>query len=357
MQPASAPSVNIAAFENGVGNSRDIRLLADALRRIGCQVEITRVTAQARRRRRIGLVRAFWRWRRKRQLERIAGSVAPQFDVTVMMEHVWPEQLLRARHNVIVPNPEFFDRHDRSLLDVFDVVWAKTGATRAIFAALGAPCQLVGFDSEDRLDAHVPRERAFFHLAGKSRMKGTSRLLAVWAKHPEWPVLTVVRNDPTGIVPPAHNIRCLAGYLDDGELRRLQNCHRFHVCTSETEGWGHYLVEAESVGAVIVATDAPPMNELVTAERGVLVRARPTGTQHLAGLWAFDEADFERAVDALLRTDAPLDRLGHAARAWFESNRGGFDSRLRAALEALMPALRADRLADPRDVRPTRGIE
>jgi hypothetical protein len=41
----------------------------------------------------------------------------------------------------------------------------------------------------------------------------------------------------------ACNIDYRSDYLDDVELRRLQNESLFHLCPSETEGWGHYLVE------------------------------------------------------------------------------------------------------------------
>ena len=89
-------------------------------------------------------------------------------------------------------------------------------------------------------------------------------LLAAWRLHPEWPRLTVVqaeRHARRGPVAP--NIEHHIGYLDDNALRWLQNRHQFHVCPSQAEGYGHHLVEALSVGAVVLATDAAPMNEHV----------------------------------------------------------------------------------------------
>jgi multisubunit Na+/H+ antiporter MnhB subunit len=41
---------------------------------------------------------------------------------------------------------------------------------------------------------------------------------------------------------------------------------------SEREGFGHYINEARAVGAFVISTDHPPMNELVTPERGALVK-------------------------------------------------------------------------------------
>jgi hypothetical protein len=337
MTAGKVTSVNLVAFENGVGNSRDIALLSAALGTLGCRVTLTVPTRHARRRRRLALVRAFCETRRRLAATRHLRGATPRFDLTIMLEHVWPEQLHLGRRNVIVPNPEFFDRHDRHLLAAFDAVWTKTRNTHALFSAAGSRCQLIGFDSEDRWLPEVQREPVFLHLAGKSRMKGTERLLAAWARHPEWPQLTVLRSlDGAPPAPPAANVRDETRYLSDGELRVLQNRHRFHVCTSETEGWGHYLAEAESVGAIVLATGAAPMNELVAADRGLLLAATRAGRQHLATLWQFDEAALAAAVELARTLPAEeVERRGAAARAWFLANKADFPRRVAAALAAL----------------------
>jgi len=329
--------VNLITFDNGFGNTRDIGLLSEALRAAGCTVVVTLANKHERRRRRLRLVRRFGATRLWLSRRRQARGQHPEFDVCVMVEHVWPERLHLARRNVIVPHPEFFDRHDRSLLDRFDCVWAKTRNTFDIFTRLGCRASLTGSDSDDRHLDGVEREATFFHLAGGSRMKGTARLTALWSRHPEWPRLTVVQNAArTGAAVPAANIEYQTRYLTDAELRLMQNRNAFHVCTSETEGWGHYIVEAQSTGAVVLATDAPPMNELVTTGRGLLIRGTAVGHQHLATTYQFDAADFERVVERALGMDAAARaRLGAAARDWFWENKRGFPARLAAALGAL----------------------
>ncbi|MBS0375544.1 MAG: glycosyl transferase family 1 [Proteobacteria bacterium] len=325
--------INVTAFENGVGNSRDLVLVVRALESLGHAVSVTRVSARSRRRRRSRLVLLasdLRRWLARRR------GAAPPFDVNLMLEHVWPESLVLGAQNIVVPNPEWFDRGDRRLLARADRIWCKTGHALAAFASLGGPTALIGFDSEDRFDPAVARERTFLHLAGKSRMKGTARLLAVWARHPEWPRLTVIHSRQAVFEPvAAANIGYESHYLSDAELRTLQNRHQFHLCLSETEGWGHYIPEALSVGAIVLATDAAPMNEHVTAERGLLVSCAVLGRQHLATTYAFDELALERAVAAALALDAAAAaRLGRAARDWFLANQRGFAPRLGAALAA-----------------------
>ena len=134
----------------------------------------------------------------------------------------------------------------------------------------------------------------------------------------------------------AANIAHHSAFLGDETLCELQNGHWFHLCTSEAEGWGHYIAEAMSVGAVTFTCDAPPMNELVSADRGVLVPA-PAGERHnLATLCHFDPAALEAAITRVLAM-APTqwEGIGAAARAWFLQNKHGFTARVRGALSEL----------------------
>jgi glycosyltransferase involved in cell wall biosynthesis len=74
------------------------------------------------------------------------------------------------------------------------------------------------------------------------------------------------------------------------------------VLPSLWEGLGNSLIEAMAAGKPIIATDIPPIKEVVTSEGvGVLVPPK-------------DEATLVSAIDSLLRDRAHADRLGAAAR-------------------------------------------
>lgn len=337
-------SVNLVFRDNGFGLSRDFRLLAAALRRQGCDVAITALGAEQERWRRSKRIRTYVR--AQRFVHRMGLRVRPprQFDLNVMFEHIWPDRLLHARRNVTLPNPEWFDRRDLRYLSQIDAVWAKSSHALGIFEQLGCHALRLGFDSEDRFDPTVRRERSFFHLAGASRTKGTRRLIELWSRHPEWPTLTVLQ-DPREAWPAARapNIRHRIEYLDPAqtaqfrELKRLQNQHAFHACTSETDAWGHYLVEALGVGAVTMTVDAPPMNELVTPERGLLVPYCKTEPMALATRYFFDEAAMADTVRrAIALSDAEIATLRERARAWYDDNRRAFVRRVGAALESTL---------------------
>lgn len=325
-------ALNLIAWNNGVGLSRDIELLAEALRRGG---DLVTVSALGR-----GKLRKWSRpvlMRLRALLHRLSGR--SKFDANVMLEHVRPEDFGVAQRQLFVPNPEWCLPSDVALLPRVDGVLAKTRHAVGIFEAQGCKVAYCGFTSGDRLDASVPRGRAFFHLAGRSSNKGTQRLIALWQRHPHWPTLTVLQSPRTAqpIEPPAANITHCIDYIDDGELRRMQNAHRFHLCPSETEGFGHYIVEAMSVGAVVVTTDGEPMNELVTPERGVLVAAARSGTQHLATTYDFDDRAMIVAIERLVAMpDDEVDRLGTSARQWYVDNDAGFSARMQSALAALI---------------------
>lgn len=335
--------VQLIGEANGGGISRDLALLSAALRTCGCEVSVRACGKPERRRRRSPLLQ----WRvlagllRRRRASGVGGRRAAQFDVNVMLEHIWPQFADDARTNVVIPNPEWFDPRDVRYLPTFDRVWVKTAFAERLFRERGCSTSLIGFDSEDRADAGVTRLHQFLHVAGRSPLKGTARLVALWRRHPEWPILTLVQDASTaGAVSSgdgsARNISLQRNYLSDEALRTMQNSHRFHLCTSEAEGWGHYIAEAMSVGAVTLTCDAAPMNELIAAGRGLTVLARPGAVHNLVRLSLFDDASLEATVErAISLSPAELESIGAAARGWFVANKGRFAARIGQALTSL----------------------
>ncbi|KAJ3022111.1 UNVERIFIED_CONTAM: hypothetical protein HDU68_009310 [Siphonaria sp. JEL0065] len=116
----------------------------------------------------------------------------------------------------------------------------------------------------------------FFHSYGSSGRKNTPALIECWKRHPEWPRLTIVGNKDkkefgfTDDNVPT-NMR-IYSRLPIGELRDLQMRNGIHLCPSQMEGYGHYINEARSLGALVVTTDAAPMNEMVfDGVNGILI--------------------------------------------------------------------------------------
>jgi glycosyltransferase involved in cell wall biosynthesis len=330
--------INLLAWDNQRGLTHDLQLLSKALTALGHQVHVTRLGPHRHDGRWKSLLphlRMWW----QRLLK--ADRRATLYDANIALEHVRPDWFALARLNLLVPNPEWMSLRSQRYLTRFDAILCKTHYAVDLFTTRGCRALHIGFHSTDCLVSDIPREPTFLHLAGASRMKGTQRLLALWQRHPEWPKLLVLQSPRTAIRLPAPspaNIEHRVGYLSDiREIRRLQNSHAFHLCLSETEGWGHYIAEAMSCKAVVLTCDVPPMNELVTATRGVLVKANRTGPFNLATLHHFDEAALEAAIERLLAIpEHERAALGEQARTWFASNETAFVGRLDTALRQLL---------------------
>jgi hypothetical protein len=90
------------------------------------------------------------------------------------------------------------------------------------------------------------------------------------------------------------------------------------------------------MAALIVATDAPPMNELIDAESGVLVKPSSTKVMNLGTRFLIDAKSLTMAVDLILGSDLYWrERLGAAARHRFEVEKGLFHRRVYECFDEL----------------------
>jgi glycosyltransferase involved in cell wall biosynthesis len=315
VQSMGLPQVRLISRENGVGLSRDLDLMAGLL---AGQARVERLGIGGRSRMRL---QELGLWGR-----RLLHGKAP---LQLFAERVYRRCLPLAERNLLVPNPEWFLERWLPLLPAFDAVLCKTRHAERIFHALGCDARYIGFTSPDRMQAAVPRQRVFLHLAGRSSAKGTQALLATWQRHPHWPLLVVVQHPKIATAKVvAANIDHRIAYLDDAALQALQNQCLFHVCPSETEGFGHYLMEGLSVGAVVLTTDAEPMAELVAAQRGIHIPVAGSRTDGLARRYFVDGEGIAAAVEQALALDAAaLARLSHAARSYYLCNDRAFARR------------------------------
>jgi len=325
------PRVNLIGWDNGVGLSRDLRLIEHVLREAGLQVHVQPARGRGKLRKWLGP----WAQRARLAGRRLLGR--RRYDLNIMLEHIKPEYLRAADRNAFIPNPEWCLPADVRRLRHVDQVMTKTRHAEAIFHGRGCGVAPIGFTSGDRHLPGIERRRTFLHLAGRSSAKRTRMVMETWARHPEWPVLTVVQHPRMAdFRPQAANIVHRVDYLDDAELREIQNANLFHLCPSETEGFGHYIVEALSVGAIVLTTDAEPMNELVTPERGILMPFARTDRQQLAQRYLVEAEALEAAVaSALAMDEAVVQAMRTAARAFFLDNDAAFRAQLVDAVVAL----------------------
>lgn len=215
----------------------------------------------------------------------------------------------------LVPNPEWWFRGWP--LDVWDVVLTKTrDATRIFTEMVGDRCEYLGWQAHDFYDPTIPRQRAFLHVAGKSKAKNTPAVLD-GARRTGVP-LTVVAEGHQRVT--------------DEELRHLLNSHMFCVLPSAYEGYGHALHEAYGCGQVVLTTNAPPMNETRPA---IFITTLQRRTHHCGVLHEVTGRSVGRAMRAAMAlTDDQVRTMSQQVRAAFDADRAVFQANLDRVLEA-----------------------
>lgn len=243
--------INILASKNGVGLQKDQEILTAVLTEAGHQVDQNDVHQKS----------LYYRLHAKKS-----------YDINIFCQHLNPFWLNAAETNWLIPNQELFAPTSIPHLKEFSLILCKTQYAASLFKKLGCRAIFTSFSSKDRWDPGTgKKEEAFFHLSGKSPFKGTEAVLNAWRENPDFPLLTIVENAWKKREDPGlKNVRFIFEYQSEEQMTSIMNQNAFHLCPSQAEGFGHYIVEALSAKAVVLTTDAPPMNELVNSERGIL---------------------------------------------------------------------------------------
>jgi glycosyltransferase involved in cell wall biosynthesis len=319
--------VNILVHVHTAGLRRDVDVFRRALRGLPARVSVTAFDPA-------------WRPRIVRGLRRASGTIRrkPIYDVNLFVEEIVEGWIPLARVNCLVPHQEWFSDETRALVPRMDWVVCKTQFAVQLFQSLAPRTAFTGFTTIDRYEPAIAKDyNACVHVAGSSLQKGSCTVNEVWLRHPRWPVLNLHWTEPTARPVPALNVRCERSFVDERALRKLQNRCGIHLCPSEAEGFGHYLVEAMSCAAVVITTDAPPMNELIRPDRGVLAGYNRQAPQGAGMNFYVDPARLEDAVESVLAmSTAERERMGQSARAWFMENDRLFRQRLWEVLQGMV---------------------
>jgi glycosyltransferase involved in cell wall biosynthesis len=331
---------NIISWDSG-GLATDIDVLTAVLVKLGCDVRFKGRKYRTPRGRAHSLlmtsgvlVAQTWAKLTRR----------PQFDVNLFLESVFPEYLPTGRVNFLFANQEWFRDSNLPHLPRLKLILCKTPSGVEAFRGLPVECRNVDFTSPDQRIAGFVRSGPLrcLHLSGQSAVKGTEAVVEAWSRHPEWPELIVVRRarryggEEAPPLPALPNVRYLTDYVSSEQLRELQNACEVHVSPSQAEGYGHVIGEAMSCGVVVVTTDAPPMNELIAPDRGVLVRVARSEPMRRSVKNFVDIADLELRLHQVFdMSSEDRARMGRNARAWFESQHVRFETAMQSLLATL----------------------
>lgn len=299
--------------------------------------------------------------------ERIISKSAPIFDqidsshqmakVNLFLELVVEGWQNHAVSNWLVVNQEFVQSPE--YLKHIHVVLCKTRHCMKVMRNYRAEYQsnfklhYIGFTSSvlpnsvDELNFDLA-----LHAAGKSPHKNTRGVLDTWVKNPDFPNLLVTctqacrsyhlgdENKFSGY----KNIDINFNTINEKDFFGLTKNRGLYIVPSEIEGWGHYINEGRARGSIVVTSNAPPMNEMVTnGETGFLV---PVQQHEIFNRFSkehkyrFTNADLEGVIRHIIKLPLEEKRIiGLRAKQAFNHEQELFELRLESFLKLALKTL------------------
>ena len=271
-----------------------------------------------------------------------------KYELNIFCEVVNERWFKAANKNVLIPNPEWYHKKWLGHIKDFDEIWVKTKESERIFSELHHNVKFIGFTSEDHYQEGA-KEFKGFHACGKSQAKQTWLILnnaeklpfhvTVLAKlqgiHKMMAMGKIKQKQFRG--ENINQINTQDKGLPQDQFNRLQNECLIHICPSTYEGFGHYINEARSCGAVVVTTDAAPMNELITEDIGFLVEWDNVKKRELGADYFIKSRAFMEVLEKVNNT--PFEKLvemGNLARERFLEEREQFRTKINAAVQAIL---------------------
>ena len=251
-------------------------------------------------------------------------------DLQIHLETPAVDWLAASAVNWLIPNQEWVKPQHLCFFEYLDAVLCKSLAALTTFQAYHDNARYLGFSNPavptvTAVEGACDRFRRFLHVAGRNRKKGAQAVVEAWRRHPEWPELHLVVDDVDMVAPVPANVRVWRD-VDDDRLARLRRHAGVVLAPSEVEGFGHILLEGMLYNGFVVTTDAAPMNELVTRDRGMLLPWCSEQSWHLGTRYFVTPEAIESAVDDLLRTSGSLlAAKAKRARAWVLQNHRHFE--------------------------------
>lgn len=281
--------INLISVDNGVGLTQDVNLCREILKEHTCKffdVHINRIE---------------------------------KADINIFFEIPNSSLYPFAKYNLFFPNPEWF--WFAKQLKGIDIVLCKTRDAERLFSRLGCQTVYTSFTSRDMYEDH-PKLKQYLHLVGKSANKGTKEVFTAWNGSALPNLVLAMTKDFQAYTDHSDNILTIFERQPDEQIKMLLNSSAFHVCTSDYEGFGHYIWEAKSTGGIVITTNGEPMSDFVRdGIDGFLVSVGRRSRQQMATLchiWPDSLKEVVKKTMAL--TDEQLNLMAVASRQSWEQN-------------------------------------
>lgn len=324
MTNTMAPIVDIVTGGTR-GLIRDAEIVSDVLR------IYSTVTIHVSRQRNFHLVH-------RRLYKAIVNMINPKPRVLIFFENLPSDWMKLSDIRILVPNQEWIRREVVENLHMCTLIWCKTRYAETIFRERNFQTRYTGFTSADIFMPEIKMDYNIIHVARRSHLKGTKVILELWKAHPQWPSLLVISsNKEWKQLFPLPNVNFISNSLSDYDLRVAMNSCGIHLCPSETEGFGHYISEALSCKAVTITANAPPMNEIIAHENGLIAQATKGEAMGFGHRFFVDKDSLEEMISKAIEMDTNSKMaMGEAARKSYENQRADFRTRLMEAMNELI---------------------
>ena len=267
--------------------------------------------------------------------------------------------------NILVPNQEWFYKTWIPYVGQLDLIWTKSQYATNIFQSLMTESQgsgsvkYLGWESSNYYEgdsdwvdiSENPHSDRWLHVCGKSIYKQTQVIIDSWLPHYHTLEIIYSPRDVKNLVTrDLSNIVYITTRVSQEELIHKMNTRKVHLCPSETEGFGHYLHEAMSVGAFIISTDGPPMNEWIhDGVNGVLANCRKkTVNGKLGSRYLISVDNMQHCIERVLEMDLETrNKLSERARNDYLTNIKAFENRMGGYLADMVERIRTNRSSSP----------
>lgn len=294
--------------KTGFGLRKDARILSDALKHFDYEADIVEMPSSevrfgGARGMLIKILKAFNVLFFYRTIQDIVFR--EKHTVGIHLESIFYENLFRSEHHILIPNQEWFEVSHIALLPYIKEVWVKTKFAKGIYAQYKRPVQYIGFCSMlETFDATVVKRRDyFFSRTGMSEYRGAENIINVWSRHPEWPPLKLVIHPSRRPLVKPDNVEFLDIFPRVEDFVQFASSSLFHIYATETEGFGHSILEAMGYGSVVMVTDAPPMNEIANKSCALMLTSEYSGQKSIAPRFAVIPSALEQAVEKAMKMD------------------------------------------------------
>lgn len=228
----------------------------------------------------------FKNWIRKHELDVLFFNEQKNIDILIKLKKFFP-------HLKIGAYIDYYKENTVKQFWIYDFLICNTKRHYSVFKN-HPQCFYVPWGTD--VDLFKPREvkkdrLTFFHSAGMSTRKGTEYVIEAFIEGK-------IYKDADLIIHSQKKLEESFGF-DISELKKfnikiiektisapgLYHLGDVYVYPTKLDGLGLTMYEALAVGLPIIATDHPPMNEIVTNENGYLVEVEELKSRHDGYYW------------------------------------------------------------------------